>query len=237
MRALLIGCEYAGTTTLAEGIRSWSQKVMGEGNGLMAYHDHWKIPHTSGHPGFDDENLFTPEEQQQILALSPKAKEMIQRHSITYHTTPEALRSPDYFSIGLHIENGIYGPLYFDYYVGDQAWVRRAIIDHVDQGIVELAPDMPLVLVKASPKMIKQRMKESPHHNPVLREADITRVLDEFERAFEKSPIRNKLTIDTSQGTTQETLERFIEQFKPYLHEKDILRILTHQARQRGGWI
>ena len=102
VRALLIGCEYAGTTTLAEGIRSWSRKAMGQG--LVAYHDHWKIPHTSGHPGFDDENLFTPEEQQQILALSPKAKEMIQRHNMAYHTTPEALRSPDYLTIGLHIE-------------------------------------------------------------------------------------------------------------------------------------
>ena len=49
-------------------------------------------------------NLCTPEEQQQILALSPKAKKMIQRHNMAYHTTPEALRSPDYLTIGLHIE-------------------------------------------------------------------------------------------------------------------------------------
>ena len=34
MRVILIGCEYAGTTTLADGIQRWSHEVMGEGNGL-----------------------------------------------------------------------------------------------------------------------------------------------------------------------------------------------------------
>ena len=29
---------------------------------------------------------------------------MIQRHNMAYHTTPEALRSPDYLTIGLNIE-------------------------------------------------------------------------------------------------------------------------------------
>ena len=207
------------------------------GQGLVAYHDHWKIPHTSGHPGFDDENLFTPEEQQQILALSPKAKEMIQRHNMAYHTTPEALRSPDYLTIGLHIENAIYGPLYFDYYVGDQAWVRQAIIDHVEESLVQFAPDMPLVLVRASAEAVAERMKASPHPNTVLREADIQRVLDEFETEFEKSSMRNKFTLDTSQGTKEETLARFIQEFEPYWNDNDTLRILTHRARQKGEWL
>ena len=127
MRVVLIGCEYAGTTTLADGIQRWSHEVMGEGNGLVAFHDHWKIPYISGHPGLDDENLFTPEEQEQFLALTPKTKEMVQRYSITYHLTAGALRNPDYVSVGLHIENAIYGALYFGYYTGEQAWMRRAI--------------------------------------------------------------------------------------------------------------
>ncbi len=237
MRLLLIGCEYVGTTTLADGIQQWSHKVMGEGKGLVAYHDHWKIPDISGHRGLDDENLFTPEEQEQILALTPKAKEMIQRYSITYHITPEALRNPDYLSIGLHIENAIYAPMYFGYYVGEQAWARQAILDHFEESIVNLAPDMLLVLLKASPETILRRMKEIPHPNPVLQEADIKRALDEFEAEYERSAIRNKFSIDTDQGTQEETLERFLEQFEPYLNESDKLRILTHQARQRGEWI
>ena len=241
MKLILIGCEYVGTTTLAEGIRSWSHEVMGKGKGrrrlgggLVAYHDHWKIPHTSGHPGLDDENIFTPEEQEQVLALSPKAKEMIQRHNITYHIAPGALHNPDYLAIGLHIENSIYAPMYFDYLVGDQAWARQGLIDHFEEIIVELAPDIPLVLVKASPETIARRMKESPHHNPVLQEPDIKQVLDEFEEQYERSAIRSKFTIDTSRGTAEETLAQFIEQYEPYLNDHDRLRILTHKVSLMG---
>jgi hypothetical protein len=237
MRALLIGCEYTGTTTLAEGIRSWSHEVMGEGNGLRAYHDHWKIPHTSGHVGLDDENIFTPDEQEQFLALTPKAKEMFQRHNLTYHVQPDALRNPDYLSIGLHIENAIYAPMYFDYYVDGTAWMKRAVIDHIEEVILEFAPTMPLVLVKASPEAIAERMRTSPHHNPVVREADVQKVLDEFGEEFEKSAIRTKLTVDTTEGTPDETLARFIELFEPHLNETDKLRILTHKASQRGEWL
>ena len=217
MRLILIGCEYAGTTTLAEGVRSWSNEVMGKGNGLRPYHDHWKIPHTSGHVGLDDENIFTPEEQKQFLALTPKAKEMFQRHNITYHVQPDALRNPDY--------------------VGDSAWMKRAVIDHIEEVILEFAPTMPLVLVKASPKAIKERMKAGPHHNQVISEDDIGRVSDEFEAEFERSAIGNKLTIDTTEGTPEETLERFLEQFEPHLTESDTLRILTHRASQSGDWL
>ena len=237
MRALLIGCEYAGTTTLAEGIRSWSHRVMGEGKGLRAYHDHWKIPHTSGHVGLDDENIFTPEEQEQFLALTPKAKEMFQRHNITYHVQPDALRNPDYLSIGLHIENGIYAPMYFDYYVGDTAWMKRAVSDHIEEVILEFAPTMPLVLVKASPEAIADRMKASPHRNQVIGEEDIGRVSDEFEAEFERSAIGSKLTIDTTDATADETLAEFLKQFEPHLNETDTLRILTHKASQSGDWL
>ena len=237
MRLLLIGCEYAGTTTLAEGIRTWSNEVMGEGKGLRAYHDHWKIPHTSGHRGLDDENFFTPEEQQQFLALTPKAKEMFQRHSITYHIQIDALRNPDYVTIGLHIENGIYASRYFDYYVGDTAWQRGAVNEHVEQNINELAPDMSLVLLKASPETIARRMGENPHSNQVLREADIEGVLDEFQAEYEGSAIGNKFTLDTSDATAEETLAHWVKEMEPHLNESDTMRILTHQAKQRGEWL
>ena len=209
-------------------MRSWARATV-----WSAFHDHWKIPHISGHPGLDDENLFTPEEQEQFLALTPKTKEMVQRYSITYHLTAGALRNPDYVSVGLHIENAIYGALYFGYYTGEQAWMRRAILDHFEESILEFAPDMPLVLVKASPEAIARRMKEDPHPNGVLQETDIDRVLEEFEAEFERSSMRNKFSIDTTRRTPEETLARFLEKFEPHLNETDKLRILIHRARQR----
>lgn len=234
MQVLLIGCEYSGTTTLADGIQRWSTKIRGKDNGLL--HDHWKIPHVSGHRGSDSKDIFTPEEQAQFLALTPKAKEMTQRHSLAYHTQPAALRNPDFLVVGLHIESAIYGPRYFDYYVGDRV-SRRWVIDHYEAAIVEFSPDMPLVLVKASAETIRRRMQVNPHFNPVLQESDIESVLDEFETEFERSSIHHKFVIDTSEGSAEETLAKFIEEFEPYLNESDKLSILAHQAKQRGEWI
>ena len=122
---------------------------MGQGKGLIAFHDHWKIPHTSGHTGLDDYNLLTPEEQVKVLALSPKIKEMTQRHNTTYHLVPEALQNPDYLSISLHIENAIYAPMYCDYYRDEEK--RRSLLNHFEHPMINLAPDMPLVLLKAPP--------------------------------------------------------------------------------------
>ena len=56
MRLILIGCEYVGTTTPAYAIDHWMEATIGARFPLI--HDHWKIPHTSGHP--DDS---TPAEQ------------------------------------------------------------------------------------------------------------------------------------------------------------------------------
>ena len=208
----------------------------GHGKGLLLYHDHWKIPHTSGLPGFD-ELSFTEEERKQIPALSPMAKEVIQRHNISYHIAPEALHGPDYLAVGLHIETAIYAPLYFGYYVGDRAWARRAVVEHAEDTILEFAPDIVLVLVKASPDTIARRMKENPHHNAVLQEEDIEHVLGEFEAEYERSAIRNKFTIDTSRATVEETLAQFVKEIEPHLSEADRVRILAHRARQRGEWL
>ena len=48
MRVIIIGCEYAGTTTLAYGVSDWAKRTIGDGFELV--HDHWKIPHTINHP-------------------------------------------------------------------------------------------------------------------------------------------------------------------------------------------
>ena len=84
MKLILVGCEYSGTTTLALRINNWLTDLTGAGFRLI--HDHWKLPHTSGHLPEDTDNFLTPEEQAQVLGLSPKLKEMHQRHSLYYHT-------------------------------------------------------------------------------------------------------------------------------------------------------
>ena len=106
MRLILAGCEYSGTTTLSNAIDDWLNEKMGVRFSLI--HDHWKIPHTTGHPP-----NATDEEQKQVLALSSNLKEMTQRHSLYYHVQYNSWNSPDYMSIGLHVDDSVYGPIYF----------------------------------------------------------------------------------------------------------------------------
>ena len=58
MKLLIVGCEYAGTTTLAHAIDDWMAEAMGSRMRLI--HDHWKIPYTVGHPA----NISEEEERQ-----------------------------------------------------------------------------------------------------------------------------------------------------------------------------
>jgi len=114
LKLILAGIEYSGTTTLANLLSDWKTKIMGEPFYMGLIHDHFKLPHTSGHP--DD---TTQEEQEQILNLSPKLKEMYHRYSIYYHLHHYA--QVDDLTIGLHIEESIYARKYYGYGLpGDQ---------------------------------------------------------------------------------------------------------------------
>ena len=42
MRLILVGCEYVGTTTLANKIEQWASENMGAR--LNDFHSHWKYP-------------------------------------------------------------------------------------------------------------------------------------------------------------------------------------------------
>ena len=111
MRLLLVGSEYAGARTLARALIEWSRETMDAFAGVpdeYLIHDHFLMPKISHPPELTDE------EHEQILRLSPRVKEMIQRHNILYHI-PFTTSGADSMIIGLHIEDNVYGPLYFDY--------------------------------------------------------------------------------------------------------------------------
>ena len=228
MKLLLIGCEYAGTTTLAMAIFDWAARELGADFGML--HDHYKLPHTSGHPPTDHLTELNHEEQERVLALGPKLQEMVQRHSIYYHVRAALFEEshqegggyfPDYLAVGLHIEDAIYGRLYFDYGQEGRPGDRSIVGPDVERTIVRHAPDMVLVHVKAQPHVIAQRMREAPHTRGVLRESDIERVLGEFEEAYESSLVRNKLEIDTSNATVNESVAEFARKVEPYLTAVD----------------
>ena len=133
MRLVIAGCEYSGTSTLAFAIDDWLHEKMGVRFSLI--HDHWKIPDTSGHPQAD----MSDDERSQVLALSPELKEMTQRHSLYYHIQANSWNGPDWMAIGLHIDDSVYGPLYFDYGGDGQPHDRKVVSYQVESSILRFA--------------------------------------------------------------------------------------------------
>ena len=228
MKVILAGIEYVGTTTMANTLRDWKVKVTGEPFAGGLIHDHSKIPHTSGHP--DDTTL---EEQQQILALSPKLKEMYHRYSIYYHIHHYA--SPDDLTVGLHIEEAIYARKYYGYGTPGEAFDREATFGQMERRIKQITDD-PIIVVHmtADAAVIEQRMgalKDSPQHtNSPLLKADIPEIMAEYTRLVEKSDIGPKLRVDTSTDSPAETLEKLVKQMEPHFTDHDRASMEAHKS-------
>jgi hypothetical protein len=228
VRLIIVGCEYSGTTTLAKGICRWASGVMG---GRFSFHDHWKMPEIACYPEGDKQPVLTDEDKKEILALSPKLKEMLQRQSLNMHM-PAHGEATDFIMVGFHLDDAVYGPLYFNYGGEDepQGGPRTRYARFIEAQLLKLAPDVTLVSVKASPEVVARRVRESPHADGVLREADIEHVLRRFEEETGASLIKRRLTLDTSEATPEETLARFVRDIEALLTESDRLRMLAHRA-------
>ena len=229
MKLIIAGCEYTGTTSLASAVCDWASDVLG---GHFAYHDHWKLPHIACYPGNSNPEPLNAADQAQILGLSRKLKEQIQRHNLNFHMPTDDIE--DFVLVGYHLDDDVLGPLYFGYGREDeiQGGLRTKYARHLEQRILETAPDSILVLPKASPEIISARMNKAPHQNSPLKEQDIEHVLERFEYEYEWSLLSNKITIDTSVRTTAETLEEFIRLYKPMMTASDRIRTLARQTAQ-----
>ena len=228
MRLFLIGCEYAGTTTLAFKIRDWVKAKKGIDFGSV--HDHWKIPHTSGHP--DDS---TPEEQEWLLKATPKFKEMHQRHSLYYHVQANTFNGPDGMVIGGAIEDAVYGPMFFGYGDKDHRLNREVVMHQWERTILRFTKDTVLIHVTAASDVIKQRMADDPHENMIISAGDIEKVKDRFAELVDWSLLPNKIVIDNS-GSMEETMSAFVRKMEPFLTDFDRSRMrhfISQQDRYR----
>ena len=223
MRLVIAGCEYSGTSTLTFAIDDWLNETIGARFPLI--HDHWKLPDTSGHPQAD----MTEDERGQVLALSPELKEMTQRHSLYYHIQANSWNGPDWMSIGLHIDDGVYGPMYYGYGGDGEPHDRKVVGQQVESSILRFAPDTVLVHVAASADAIARRMEENPHPNSPVKAEDIPELLQRYEDARERSLFRHKITLDTSESTVAESVAEFAAKIEPHLTDADRSRILTHR--------
>ncbi len=217
MRLILIGCEYAGKTTLANEIVAWIERTMGSSR---TFHDHFSLPC----------NEVPAADQEQLLALSPQLKELFQRYMMNYHFHNDFYSDPDHNLVGFHIEEAVYAPLYYGYGAPGEYGDRVALARAMDAEIVQHAPDTVLILLRAGREVITQRMRTAPHTRAVVKEADIDHLLARFEEEYRNSLIRKKFTLDTSDATIEQTLAEFAAQIKKHLSQADRLRVLAHQA-------
>ena len=138
----------------------------------------------------------------------------------------------DNIMVGFHIENAIYGPLYYGY---EDDGTAEAIARNTEGHIMEQASDMVMVMLKARPEVIARRMKDDPQLHGVLQEKDVEHVLKRFDEEFKASTIRYKFVLDTSDTTAEETFNQFVTEVQPLLRESDMLRMLTRRAVEHGG--
>ena len=226
MKLILAGIEYSGTTTIGNLLSDWKTRVMGEPFYMGLIHDHFKLPHTSGHP--DDTSA---EEQDQILNLSPKLKEMYHRYSIYYHLH-HYVQSDD-LTIGLHIEEAIYARKYYGYGLPGDAFDREKIFQSVETRIKQITED-PVVLVhlEAESRIIEARMdelKETPGHtNSPLLKSDISEIQMEYERLIDKSTLGPVVSVNTSVDSPEESLRKLVTFLEPHFTQEDQRRISSH---------
>ncbi len=222
MKLILVGCEYAGTTTLAQAIDSWARVNLGKGFRLI--HDHFKLPDTRPHG-----DPWTDDEIERFDALSPRMKEVAQRHNLYYHTAYGRSSDQTQLTIGLHIDEAVYGPLYYEYGAPGQEGERAVIAKHIDHRIMKYTPETVLVLVTASPETIARRMKEAPHQHQVVREPDIELVLRRFGEEHRSSLIERKIDLDTSETTADEAVADFAEKMEAHFTPSDLTRLLVNR--------
>ena len=200
MRLILVGCEYAGKTTLANALQAWGL----ERGRNFHMDDHFTIP---------DAQHVSAEEQEAMLALPGAIKERYQRFQVQYHVRL-LHRYDDIILVGFHIEEAIYGPRY--YYPGLAVTYER-----------QIEPDFPadtvLALLTARPEMIHARMAAAPHRHSVVPPADVEAVQQQFEAAYTASWVRRKVHLDTSDLRPDQILDRFSAVVRPRLDVRDLL--------------
>ena len=239
MNIIVTGCEYAGKTTTINRMVDWIGETFGSSRG---FHDHFTFPCAE----------LSVEEQDGLMQLGTAGREMFQRYMIDYHINEAFYSDPDHNLGGFHIEEAVYAPMYNGYGAKGQYAYRTDLARSVEKTIMERAPHTVLVLVRATPDVIRQRMKDSPrpvgvpreeyqnqggiskgtlqHPRGILPEGDIEHVVERFDEEFSASLLRRKITLDTSEATPDESMAEFVEQVKPHITERDRLRMMAYRA-------
>jgi uncharacterized protein YlzI (FlbEa/FlbD family) len=175
--------------------------------------------------------------EQEALDFSPRHRQGYHHYLLSYHSASTFFNDPHHLMIGMHFDDEIYGPTYKGY-PEEQAGTLRMLSRHFEKTILEAGPDTVLILVKATPEVIRERMKTAPHAQQLIKNEDVESILARFEEHFNRSRIGalgRKFVLDTSDSTVEETVSEFVRKIEPLLSDHDRLRILTHLSISADG--
>ncbi|MDP7578433.1 MAG: hypothetical protein QGF12_02690, partial [SAR202 cluster bacterium] len=68
-------------------------------------------------------------------------------------------------------------------------------------------------------------------------EKDVPVLLERFEEEVEGSKLGQRIVIDTSDKTVEQTLTEFIQELEPHLTDIDRQRVLIQKFKQKGEWL
>ena len=206
MRIIAIGCEYSGVTTLLNDLLDW-----GRPRGINFHlDDHFTIP---------DAFHLSTEEQQAMLDMLPAIKERFQRFQVVYHI--RLINKYEHILLGgFHIEEEIYGPLY--YYSG-------LTVNETRKYEIEMPADTILVHLVAEAAAIEARMERDPHPHTLIQRQHIPMLQERFAQEYAASYIEHKVEIDTSDLAPAELLPTFFKRARPHLSNADQLRLIAEK--------
>ena len=241
MQLLLIGCEYVGKTTLAVQLSKWMIGHMSVP--LVRWHNHYVVPNLDTHllitarddgsiavPGKQEHDLNTQEDEEQILSLRPSVLEQLTRHMIWRHLHPDLVRDDDVMTINGHYADAVYAPLYYGFGERGSFADRFERARAWDGELIAIAPDTVLVLMKADAKTVRRRMAETPRARTVLKEQDVERILGRFQEEYSDSLLPRRFTIDTTDVTVEDSLEKFLSKMEPHFSEVDRRRLVSESG-------
>ena len=243
MRLVVIGCEYAGKTTLARGL---AERVAAAYGAPVRVHDHWVppviwdqdpvtcyvvgakgvLPEPSryGSLGGAERDRLARLHADDVRALGPWLLEQHQRAMVWRHLHPNIYDEAGELGpvshsiqVDFYYAEAVYAPRYYGY-GGPGTFedrVRRA--REWDGRLMDIAPGTVLVHVTATAEEIERRMSAAPHADSLLQPGDAERVLARYADQFEASLLRRKIGIDTTCSTPDESLDELELHLAAYL--------------------
>jgi hypothetical protein len=226
MRLIVMGCEYTGKRTLGAEIAKWWTGLTGT---QTKFHDHFTKPVRVQ----DNPTTIGEVENEQVANLVPSLFEKFMRYQIEYHIRP-FVEDDDLFVINLGYGEAVYAPLYYGYGLPGQYGDRQFMARYWDREFRHVYPDAILVMTKASPDVVRERLRAAPRPGSPVTEENVEHILRRFEEEFNNSLILRRFMLDTSKAAVDETLQEFVRNVDPLICETDALRILRHRAVTGG---